>query len=130
MLEDVGQVEGLYEHEQFWIDYFRNMGCPLTNDTDGGPGTQGFHHLEATKEKIRQALTGRNRPALDVEARVVRSRRIGGRPFVDQTGRRYETIMDAVRSLGVNQGHVWAVLHGREPSTRGFAFRYVELEAS
>lgn len=60
---DAGQ---LYERECFWIDYFRTAGCDLTNLQDRGPGgrPRGWHHTEATKEKIRAARAMQPNPRL------------------------------------------------------------------
>ena len=45
--------------EQFWILYFRRLGYPLTNLTDGGDGSRGITRTPETREKIRQANLGR-----------------------------------------------------------------------
>lgn len=41
------------------IKFYRECGYSLCNLTDGGDGTSGLRHTDATKEKIRQAATGR-----------------------------------------------------------------------
>jgi len=35
--------------ECFWIEYYANQGCDLTNHTVGGEGVPGYRHTEATK---------------------------------------------------------------------------------
>lgn len=45
--------------ERAWISHFREMGCNLTNGTDGGEGMLGFRPSAETKEKIASALRGR-----------------------------------------------------------------------
>jgi hypothetical protein len=58
VVQELPDAEGLYEAERGWIAYFRSMGCPLTNLTDGGEGVPG-HRVEAsTRAKISQALKG------------------------------------------------------------------------
>lgn len=48
----------------------------------------------------------------------------GGKPFMDQNGRRYETIQGAARDLGLSPGHICSVLKGKRKSTGGYVFRY------
>lgn len=48
---DSGHGDGV-DAERAWIAKMREAGCPLTNLTDGGEGTQGYHHSEDTREKI------------------------------------------------------------------------------
>lgn len=45
--------------EKHWIAYFRSLGCPLTNCTDGGEGMLGYHHTNAAREKLSQAARER-----------------------------------------------------------------------
>lgn len=42
----------LDEAEVHYIKFFRSLGHPITNVTDGGEGTSGFKHREETKKKI------------------------------------------------------------------------------
>ena len=51
--------------ERYWIAYFRSLGAPLTNHTDGGEGGATNRHWlgkrrsAATRAKISKALSGR-----------------------------------------------------------------------
>lgn len=45
--------------ERKWIAEGRRLGWPLTNVTDGGDGTAGFHHTEEAKRRIGAAHLGR-----------------------------------------------------------------------
>lgn len=45
-------VTELNKREQFWIKYFKEQGCKLTNTTLGGEGILGYKHTKETKEKI------------------------------------------------------------------------------
>ena len=47
------------QQEQFWIAYFRAIGAPLTNLTDGGEGNIGFKPTPEFIEHMRQCFTGR-----------------------------------------------------------------------
>lgn len=51
-------LEALNDSEQFWIAYFRALGCDLTNHTAGGDGMVGFVHREETKAKIAATKKG------------------------------------------------------------------------
>lgn len=45
--------ENCAEKEQYWIKYYREQGCDLTNLTDGGEGS--VNPSEETREKLRNA---------------------------------------------------------------------------
>jgi hypothetical protein len=62
VLQEVAGPEDLYELEQGWISYFRGLGCPLTNATDGGPGVFGLKRQPPsaeTRAKLSAAAKGR-----------------------------------------------------------------------
>ena len=46
--------------EREWIDSFRTWGVKLTNATDGGEGTVGWHHTIEARRKIRLAQKGKH----------------------------------------------------------------------
>lgn len=78
------------ESERFWIAYFRYIGANLTNHTDGGEGTLGFHHShkrpdlalfnrnnkkglvlsEEHKRKIGNKMRGKQKPIESVAKRT------------------------------------------------------------
>lgn len=49
------------EAEQFWISYFRSIGCRLANLTQGGDGLSGMRHSPEAIEKTRRAHIGSKR---------------------------------------------------------------------
>lgn len=51
--------DALVEAEQFYIAYFRSLGCKLTNATDGGEGAPGVRPSEATRKKMSATRKGR-----------------------------------------------------------------------
>src|SRR3972149_7277162 len=53
------------EAEQFWIAYFKFLGCILLNATDGGDGLSGYCHKAATRE--RQRVSALRRYASEIE---------------------------------------------------------------
>lgn len=50
------------ESEQFWISYFRFIGCDLVNRCDGGQGTAGIKFTDEHCAKISKAHLGRKVP--------------------------------------------------------------------
>jgi len=50
----------LNEAECFYIAYFRSLGIPLLNLTDGGEGTLGHHHSEEYKARSSAVRRGRH----------------------------------------------------------------------
>lgn len=50
--------EDAFQHERFLIACFRDIGCPLINQTDGGDGISGFSHSIETKKAISSSLLG------------------------------------------------------------------------
>ncbi len=51
--------ESLSACERYWIAYFRALGCPLTNLTEGGEGICGYKHTEEAKKKVALANSGK-----------------------------------------------------------------------
>lgn len=41
------------KREAYWIQYYKGIGCQLTNSTNGGEGTFGWRHSEESKLKMR-----------------------------------------------------------------------------
>jgi hypothetical protein len=52
VLEEHESPETLVDAEQFYIAYFRGLGCRLTNLTDGGEGVRGHRHSSATRARL------------------------------------------------------------------------------
>lgn len=49
----LGGEEGVWqEREKYWISYFREMGCDLTNTTEGGEGGLGVVRPDYVKKAI------------------------------------------------------------------------------
>lgn len=52
ILEVLSEASMLPEAEQFWIEYFKSLGCNLTNHGNGGIGSLGRVHTQDTKQKL------------------------------------------------------------------------------
>lgn len=63
ILQECSSLSELAEAERDHIARLRCAGVRLTNATDGGDGVGGWHHSLASREKIRQALTGKPKTA-------------------------------------------------------------------
>lgn len=69
----IEEIEKCYEHEWqereiFWIQYFRNLNCKLTNANDGGLGN--YNLITECRNKISNSLKGRKRPPISDETRA------------------------------------------------------------
>lgn len=49
------------ELERWYVLYHRGQGCDLTNETDGGDGSEGYKFTAESREKMRRAKLGTKR---------------------------------------------------------------------
>jgi len=141
ILQEFTEPEILCDAEIFWIAYFRKMGCPLTNLTDGGEGTMGRKVSIETRAKIGSSNKGKVRsPELFAKMSAIRKGKKKGamstvtrkklsiahkkRPVIDQNGTVYESISEVCRTLGLHIGNVYKVLKGWRSHTGGYKLRY------
>jgi hypothetical protein len=140
--------------ERFWIQYYRYVGCRLTNHTAGGDGCQ--DPSPETRKKLSDAA---RRYSSDPEVRLKRSktatrlfaspegkmsaskrasarmstvtnRRLhalssGGRPFIDSEGEVFVRMADAAQKWGINRQTVMRLLHDKSRKPRFSSFVYV-----
>lgn len=106
VIQTFGEPKVLEKAEKYWIAYFKAMGCPLTNLTDGGDGQWGVKFTEERKLKIAKAH--------------------GARPFLDENGNRYESVRQAARALDTYHNMISQILLGKRKTIHGHTFRYVE----
>lgn len=52
VIEECLEANELSASEQFWIAYFKSLGCNLTNATAGGDGAVGYRHTAEAKSKM------------------------------------------------------------------------------
>jgi hypothetical protein len=130
----------LSDAEMEWIAAARAAWCPLTNGTEGGEGAIGRKLSDTTKNLIGMANKGRHhspearaqmsasrkgRSLSQEHKRNLRISRFGNRPFEDDTGKVWETFMEAAAFWGLFPQLISAVLSGQQKSTGGRRFRYL-----
>lgn len=92
VLEELSSSDELNDAEVFWIQYFRFIGCRLTNLTDGGDGTPGRKRSLEERQRVSEALRGRK---LTIEHKAKLSRIRRGKPTPWMVGR---VVSDATRA--------------------------------
>jgi hypothetical protein len=141
--------------EVFWIAYFREMGCPLTNLTDGGEGSVGLKRgpnarlaafnrarsgipltpehrsrVSSTLKAIGHMPPAKNRApgpfSKERLARMLIHRQV--RPVLGPDGVIYPSTAAAARAFGLWQQNVKAVLKGKLKTTGGHVFRYANSD--
>lgn len=83
MIEEAG--DNWAEREIYWIKFYKDSGCRLTNTSIGGDGHNGFFTSQETRNKISTALKGKKRPAWIIEKMLAASR---GRIVSEETKRK------------------------------------------
>ena len=153
VIQQLPDSELLNEAERFWIAYFRQLGCPLTNLTDGGEGTAGINKGRKRPDLVSLNRSRAGRPLSDshklkisqthksigmkpprelrknlsfTAEQLQRLRPIwGAKPVVCSNGHQYPSVNAAAKDLGLWQQNINAVLRGRLRSTGGLSFWYL-----
>lgn len=73
LLQTVGETEWTVA-ERYWIAYFTDAGCRLTNMTEGGEGAPGCRHSEESKLKRSNSMLG-HVPTEETRAKISTSRK-------------------------------------------------------
>ena len=167
LLEEYSSAEEMDKGEIYWIKRLRTIGARLTNHSDGGEaGFRGGHHTAEAKAKISAKSMGRpntnyhlsiqrahealrnhvrtpeenksrGRPQTP-EMRLAHSRALGVRPFVDETGRVFQTITEASNFWQCDGSTIGRILSGKSKkqkgrdvfatSIKGHTFKYLEAD--
>jgi hypothetical protein len=77
VVEEHPNEQAADEAEQFWIEYFRSIGCRLVNRAIGGAAIRGWRHTSEQREKWRRERRGGQRAVVWPQA-VARDSRQGG----------------------------------------------------
>ena len=126
--------------ERQWIKQLRNAGAKLTNLTVGGEGALGWVPSQDTRDKIgkkckerlldpdylQQAQKRAREVSQRPKVRVAISKAMGGKPFVDESGKIYQTLRDAGKAIGVNPSTIHKCLCGTRKQAKGHQFKYLD----
>lgn len=83
VIQELSDHLEMKEAEIYWISFFRQQGCRLTNLTDGGEGCWGYRHDANARKKISE--TKRGKTWTDVQrASMVRAKRSIGLEIEEQ----------------------------------------------
>ena len=154
ILQEYNSNSEALEGEKYWIQYFKDLGIPLTNITEGGGGSLGRRQTEDAKQRISKANKGRVKTPEECAAIKERAKRFppslrtprnspadrderarirGGRAFLVYKKDTNEFIGEwlsmglCVEALRMKRASdVSAVLKGKQRSTHGYIFRYKE----
>jgi len=89
---------------------------------------QGLEKGEAHRAALSVAHLGRKRGPQGVERRRAMAVKLGGRPFLDETGRRWVSVAEAARFWSIQKSNLRAVLKGRQPRAGGHVFLYEDCQ--
>jgi hypothetical protein len=126
-LASLPSATDLCSAERYWISYFRSIGCPLTNLTDGGEGVAGLKRSLAVRRKIVVARAKQAPPFVQNHSEATRarmSRARGGRAFWASNGQKFTTLSEASAALGIDRTMIGAVLRGKRATTHGLSFSH------
>ena len=56
---DIVDMENAEEKEIYYIKFYKNKGCNLVNETEGGRGSKGYRHTEEARNKMTLWQIGR-----------------------------------------------------------------------
>lgn len=130
----------LIEAEIYWIEYFKNLGCPLTNSTKGGSGSMGYKWKDTDVRRLKphpmkgKKLTDEQKTKISKMNKIVMNtpemkdklvKRKSGSKFIDNYGNYYESIFDAQRKTGFCRDSIRDTLEGRKESIGGYKFKYI-----
>lgn len=152
VIDEAETAEELNEKERFWIDRLGTLYPNGYNVRPGGGNRSGWHHTEASKEKMRAMKsgkgTGRDNPFYgkhhsEETKKKFSERRKGlahmspegierfaaGRMHLKgcvnlDTGERFESIKEAAERYGITPTHISRVCRGKRKKTGGFRWAY------
>ena len=151
VIQNLNNHSELVQAEIYWIQYFKDLGCPLTNSTKGGIGRLGLPHTEETKKKI--GLGQKNRKSYprgkdhvcfgrkltdEFKTKISKATKLAmtnpeiknkinkrGSKFIDNHGNYYESTFDAQRKTGLCRDSIRDILDGKKQSVKGYKFEYI-----
>ncbi len=113
--------EQLNECERYWIKYYRDIGSPLLNLSEGGFGCSGYKYTEEQRKRRSEQLTGRKMSEASRKKMIMAQ----GTPIIDNLGHIYISAGEAARTLKISQRNIWKVLNKQLKYTSGYSFAYL-----
>lgn len=115
LLQSFANEQDCFDAERYWVDYFRNVGCDLTNSCAGGRGL--FSPSESTRQKIRESV-------------LANPTKGGCKKIIDNFGNIYESSAEASRKLNINYKVISEILCGVKRHYNGYTFSFYSNETS
>lgn len=81
---------------------------------------------QEARSNMSQARRGRHFAPLTTDHRQKMAVSHGAKPFLDQSGRRYTSVREAARILGVDPSAISKVLQGKNAHVGGYILRFIE----
>lgn len=123
VIQTLSNEQDLASAEQYWIRFFREQGCNLTNGTDGGEGVSGYRLTEKHKQAISKAQKDRIRTKEETELNI--KHQPGRIEIVDGTGRKFASIADAASQLNIDKVNIGRVVAGKRKTAGGLTFKRI-----
>ena len=140
VIQILNNHDELVQAEIYWIKYFKDLDCPLTNLTLGGGGTIGYkwedtdirrfqpHPMQGKKltDERKAKISRINKIVMNTpEMKYKLIKRKLGSKFVDNYGEYYESIFDAQRKTGLSRDSIRDILNGKKESVKSYKFQYI-----
>lgn len=106
VLEACNSLNELNDAEEWYIQYYKSLGCKLTNMAYGGNS-----HNKGVKHSVKN--------------RIKFSEAKGGEPVIDQFGKVYFTPVFAAEAIKADVSNLRAVLYKKQAHIKGFCFNYL-----
>lgn len=122
-------TDNLAESEQFYISYFKSLGCNLVNGTSGGDGVSGYIFSQEQKKmisiKTKEGMA-RLSPEQYVKIAVNKGKMLNAKKIVDNFGTVYNSLKEASQILGTCISNISLNLRGHTKIVKGkYNFRYL-----
>lgn len=108
LLQEMPTEDDVMAAEMYWIEYFKGVGCDLTNSCAGGYGN--LNPTKMTRDKMRANLGKYNGS--------------NSKPVIDDRGVVYPSAAEAGRQLNINPKEISSVIRGKARHARGRVFSY------
>lgn len=136
IIQEFQEPEILSQSEIFWIDYFKKMGCPLTNMTIGGEGVIGLPRSNIWRKRMSESMKGKNagsksynfnRPKTFNTLLKLSKSKGCGEPFICLNNNKvYYMQSEAAKDLNITAAPIGYVLRKERKHTKGFVFKFLK----